>query len=526
MKKSLLKFTLGIAVLALGLKANAQCPTITCPTDTVINNDQGSCDAIFNFGVPAGIDFCASGSQTFSYTGVLQTFTVPAGVTMITIQAYGAQGGDDTPVAGGQGGYATGDLAVTPGQVLNIYVGGKGTDGPGSGQNCALPGGFNGGGNTGATCCSNAGGGAGAGGGASDVRLAGNTLNDRVIVAAGGGGAGDGQVGAVGGGLIGANGGTYNGVTSTGGTQTAGGLAGGTFFPNHTCSPATDGTFGQGGEGDGNDGGGGGGGWYGGGGGANNSHGAGGSSYIGGVTNSSTTSGGRVGNGEIIISYLGAAVSTSQTLGLGTGVAYPIGVTTNTYVATNNFGSATCSFNVTVVDVEAPIISCPSDTTVCDTTATIINNIAPITSDNCSGETVTYTLSGATTGSGTGDASGTTFNNGITTVKYIVADAVGNLDSCSFNVEILTCVGIKEVYPLQGIEVFPNPVKDFIQVSFEENYTSLNLTLTSVEGKIIYQKNNVTSKKVTIDVAGFDNGIYFLQVTNGLKSNNYKIVKK
>jgi len=69
-------------------------------------------------------------------------------------------------------------------------------------------------------------------------------------------------------------------------------------------------------------------------------------------------------------------------------------------------------------------------------------------------------------------------------------------------------------------------VKDFIQVSFEENYTSLNLTLTSVEGKIIYQKNNVTSKNVTIDVAGFDNGIYFLQVTNGSKSNNYKIVKK
>lgn len=525
MKKSLLKIILGVFTLTFGLNASAQCPTITCPSDTTINNDQGDCGAIFNYTSPTGIDLCANGSQTFSYTGAVQTFTVPAGVTSISIQAYGAQGGDNGTWLGGQGGYAAGDLAVTPGQVLNIYVGSKGSNGTGSAANCGSQGGFNGGGNTGATCCSNAGGGAGAGGGASDVRLAGNTLNDRIIVAAGGGGAGDNENGANGGGLIGDDGGTYNGVTSTGGTQTTGGLAGGTFFPSHTCSPATDGSFGIGGDGDANDGGGGGGGWYGGGGGANNAHGAGGSSYIGGVTNSTTTSGGRTGDGEVIISYAGAPVSTSQTTGLGTGVSYPIGITTNTFVATNNFGSATCSFNVTVVDVEAPTISCPGDTTLCDTTATTINNIAPVTADNCSGETVSYTLTGATTGSGTGDASGTTFNNGVTTVKYIVADTSGNLDSCTFNVEILTCVGINENQDLQGIDIFPNPATDFVTVQVNENYSSLNVSLTSIEGKVVFQQTNMTEKTLKIDISNFDNGVYFLKVTNGTKSNDYKIIK-
>ncbi|MBK7432586.1 MAG: hypothetical protein IPI66_00985 [Chitinophagaceae bacterium] len=75
-------------------------------------------------------------TQTFNYTGGMQTFTVPAGITSVTIDAYGAQGGSGAvgnsnsgPTAGGNGGLgtrATGTLAVTPGQVLNIFVGGAG----------------------------------------------------------------------------------------------------------------------------------------------------------------------------------------------------------------------------------------------------------------------------------------------------------------------------------------------------------------------------------------------------------------
>lgn len=37
-------------------------------------------------------------STSFSYTGALQTFTVPAGVTIINVDAGGAQGGRMLPV--------------------------------------------------------------------------------------------------------------------------------------------------------------------------------------------------------------------------------------------------------------------------------------------------------------------------------------------------------------------------------------------------------------------------------------------
>jgi len=123
-------------------------------------------------------------AQTYNYTGGMQTYVVPAGVTTITVECWGAQGGGDSLASapGGYGGYVTADVAVTPGQTVNIYVGGEGIYGG--------VGGYNGGGD-GVGDVSNKGGG---GGGASDIRIGGTTLMDR-IVGAGGGGAHNGGTG-------------------------------------------------------------------------------------------------------------------------------------------------------------------------------------------------------------------------------------------------------------------------------------------------------------------------------------------
>mgnify|MGYP006908340778 CR=1 FL=1 len=151
----------------------------------------------------------------------MQIYVVPAGVTTVAIQADGAQGGSNMiGVVGGLGGTALGDLTVTPGDTLFVYVGGSN--------------GYNGGGLGGNTLnCTNADG--GVGGGASDVRVGGITLNDRVIVGAGGGGAGGDRINGCGRGSGGGGGGGYygggggagwpsatGGTLPTGGTQSAG----------------------------------------------------------------------------------------------------------------------------------------------------------------------------------------------------------------------------------------------------------------------------------------------------------------
>ena len=245
-------------------------------------------------------DDSVPGSQTFTFTGAVQTFVVPPGVTSIFVEAYGGSGGDAlTPALGGLGGYAEADIAVTPGESLEVYVGGAGA----SLVTTTTPGGWNGGGGI-VECCGN--GESGTGGGASDVRR-GSSLSDRLIVAAGGGGGGwdDRDAwGGDGGGLTGEDGNTNFGkhAPGFGATQTAGGAAGwsGPGYPN------TGGSFGIGGDCwiDGAGCGGGGGGWYGGGAGGF-AGGGGGSSYVGavGTTNGSTVSGLNSGDGSVSITW-------------------------------------------------------------------------------------------------------------------------------------------------------------------------------------------------------------------------------
>jgi hypothetical protein len=198
-------------------------------------------------------------TTTFPYTGAERTYTVPAGVREVSINAIGAAGGTGVlpgqTYPGGRGAIVSGVVDVTPGETVYVEVGGMGAN---------PAGGFNGGGN--GTV------GAGAswvgGGGASDVRTlpmsAGVTsLNSRLIVAGGGGGApnaGDaGQSGVA----------AFAGGGA--GTQTSGGAGG---CPASQLGCGGNGTLGQGGEGgysgtgaDQRFGGGGGGGLYGGGGG-------------------------------------------------------------------------------------------------------------------------------------------------------------------------------------------------------------------------------------------------------------------
>jgi Glycine rich protein/Secretion system C-terminal sorting domain len=228
-------------------------------------------------------------TTTFNYTGAVQTYTVPVGVTSLTFVAEGASGGLSawaywTTTGSSDGGFAahvTGTVNVTPGQVLDVYVGGLGANGVGT---VGGAGGYNGGGN-GAYVYSGGDFAGGGGGGASDIRFSPYGLADRVVVAAGSGGGGSDAypVNSMNGG----DGGTTTGgdgfwefVTTFGhgghGATTGAPGAGGTFGGWGSGSPGTLGVGGIAGSPSG--GGGGGGGRYGGGGGSWGG-GGGGSSY-------------------------------------------------------------------------------------------------------------------------------------------------------------------------------------------------------------------------------------------------------
>lgn len=427
-------------------------------------------------------------SATFNYTGGSQTWTVPCGVTSVTITAEGGAGGSGAVGGngsfggvGGNGSSVSGTFTVTPGDVLNVFVGGAG----------ATPtGGYNGGGAGGSQ---NAGG----GGGASDVRVNGTALTDRIIVAAGGGGGGRGgcETNTVYGGAGGS--GSANGAPGTD-APTSGGNAGGgagglssgaaggagSGCGGFLGAPGTAGVTGVGGNGGNGQacccftfgsipgGGGGGGGYLGGGGGGGGSAGttgcsgndkggggggAGGTNYTaGGATAVSVVASSQTSNGVVTISYNdplagapsftsapnGFCANTSQTYTVS---AFP-NATSYNWTATGgitiNSGNGSTSVVTTVasagtLSVEA-VTPCGNSASV-STSVNIVYALPSVTASTtdgvvCAGESVTLTGGGATT---------YVWNNGVTDGSAFVPAS-----SLSYNVtgtDVNNCTGSASV---------------------------------------------------------------------------------
>jgi hypothetical protein len=295
---------------------------VAAPSGSASARSSQTNESCFGTGTEVSCTFSYDGGATGS-SGTPQRFVVPGGVTHLTIEAWGAEGGNTEGVVGtgGRGGYSKGTVSVIPGDVLFVRVGGMPT---------TATGGYNGGGASGPAASGDDN---GSGGGASDVRLGADTLADRILIGGGGGGGatagvysssgeGDGpgyeysQGGSGGGATAGigeycGSGGPYP-ACGAGGTATEGGAAG----PSTGAPCAVGGDLGSGGSGCG---GGGGGGLYGGGGGgyydgpafcctsgtaAIDNPGGGGSGFVTpSATGAATDAGLEFGNGTVRISY-------------------------------------------------------------------------------------------------------------------------------------------------------------------------------------------------------------------------------
>ena len=97
-----------------------------------------------------------------------------------------------------------------------------------------------------------------------------------------------------------------------------------------------------------------------------------------------------------------------------------------------NGNSINVTQNIVVADITAPSATPPDDVVACDGSVTSIG-LTDVT-DNCATPVVTYEFTGATTGSGSGDASTEMFNPGVTTVTYTLDDGNGNSSQYQFTV--------------------------------------------------------------------------------------------
>ncbi|MBL7968557.1 MAG: HYR domain-containing protein, partial [Prolixibacteraceae bacterium] len=207
---------------------------------------------------------------------------------------------------------------------------------------------------------------------------------------------------------------------------------------------------------------------------------------------------------------------------------FPIGVTTVTWTATDACGnSSTCTQTVTITDNNLPpTISCPANVSEtaaannCSKTNVVIGT--PTYSDNCPNPVLTYTLTGATTGSGAGIVPvAQVYNVGVTTVTYTVTDSSNNTASCSFTVTIISvstpnisiggCTNVSETAAANNCSKIPTTI---INPTYSDNcwpLASLTLTWTmtgattgSGSGSVVGQTFNTGVTTVTYTVTNPD----------------------
>ena len=120
------------------------------------------------------------------------------------------------------------------------------------------------------------------------------------------------------------------------------------------------------------------------------------------------------------------------TVSIPSGSTFPETTTPVQYTATDRWGNtATCSFNVTVIDIVAPQFSgCPDNmqvNTLGGACSMPVSWTQPTATDNCSADPLVFSV----------PESGAVFPVGFSTVHVFVQDLSGNQDTCTFVVEVI-----------------------------------------------------------------------------------------
>jgi hypothetical protein len=170
--------------------------------------------------------------------------------------------------------------------------------------------------------------------------------------------------------------------------------------------------------------------------------------------------------------------------------------------------SATCNAVITVVDLLAPEITCPGnqDTTLAagdtyflpDYISTGIVSII----DNCLATLPNTTQT---------PIAGTQLAPGINLVSITAEDEYGNIGTCNFeiNVGYLSLVEMD----LSGIEIYPNPVSNWVNI---KNHKGLNLEqaiIYDLMGNLILTTQlNESISEQQLDLSHLNRGIYFVVI--------------
>lgn len=485
--------------------------------------------------------------------GSIQQYVVPPCVSEVSIETFGAQGGNSN---GGLGARMKGDFSVSFGDTLFIVVGQQGN----------------------VNTCGGAGASGGGGGGSFVWKGSGN--NKVLLQVAGGGGGGNTNwpgacvngidadtltSGTQGNGVQSALGGTNGnggfgnapsgtgsggaGWLSNGQNSTYGsGCTGGLTFPLFTGGNGSN-TFGPNGHGGYGGGGGavcgcGGGGGYSGGGAGEGSScragGGGGGSYNIG-TNQSNQKGVQTGNGMVIITeknvftFLTVSILPNDTVCEGTMVTLT-GSGGNSYVWDNGISNGV-PFAANSTNTYK-VVATHNNGCIDSTTVTIHVNTLPAVSfqlatDSVCNTSSAFTLTGGLPGGGTYSGNGVSsgmFNPGNAqigwnTLTYTFTDINGCVNADTDSIFVLDCTGINQLqFNNNEVLIYPNPAKNKILVE-TNGFIADELIIYDINGKVLLTYKP-TFKLSEMDISVLNSGTYFVKIRYNHSEKIMKLSKQ
>ena len=466
-----------------------------------------------------------SAQVTYNFTGSIDTYVVPAGVSSIQIEANGAAGGDGSAGTGGLGAQMIGTFAVTPGQVLDILVGEQPAGGNGGGGGTFVVDQATG---TPLIVAGAGGGGAGSCCGVVHNGEPGVTTEDGTAGLNASGGTGAGGTGGNGG-SVGTNGqcGGAGGGFLTDGDDGFGGSTGGAAYVNGGAAGTFEGGFGGGGgshcAADGCAGGGGGG-YSGGGatgGGGQWGGGGGGGSFNSG-TDQANTDGVNSGHGTVIITelcdglvttvssdtvceteeiVLSAESTNGGTVTWDSGIEndvpfFAASTGTVTYTASSD-SDDDCDFVIDIFVKEAPAFSLTTNDELVGGDGavfmTLSSAIFPITYD--------------WDNDGTGDFDDPQNLTGLTSGTYVVEVMHGNNCSRVDSATVGTQLSIEED-DLVLANVYPNPTEDELNITYPGSF---NYSIINILGEVVLE--GTANTKVQLSMKEFEAGTYTITIT-------------
>ena len=104
-------------------------------------------------------------------------------------------------------------------------------------------------------------------------------------------------------------------------------------------------------------------------------------------------------------------------------------------------------------------------------------------------------------------------------VSYLYTDYSPNINFTT------DCISNVEETILKNINIYPNPAKDKVQITVNNEQLENIIEITDINGKILKQIT-MNHEQFTIDLKDFDRGVYIIKISNNKSSVSQKIILK